>query len=64
MKGISSRHRHVEELVGRHQATVRGFLLYLGCPASQLDDLIQDVFLSLLSSDFEDRDDAVGFFLR
>ena len=44
-----------DEFVRRHQRSLRGFLAYLGCPASQLDDLVQDVFLVVLSSDFEDR---------
>lgn len=59
MKSVPApRIRVVEDLVGRHQASVRGFLAYLGCPASQLDDLVQDVFLSVLSADFEDRGHA------
>jgi RNA polymerase sigma factor (sigma-70 family) len=55
----------VEDLVARHQASVRGFLVYLGCPASQVDDLVQDVFLSVLSAKFEDRGHAsTAAFLR
>ena len=45
----------VEALVRRHQAAVRGYLVVLGCPTRLLDDLVQDVFLSLLRSGFEER---------
>jgi RNA polymerase sigma-70 factor (ECF subfamily) len=59
MKAPSVHHSHVvEELVRRHQASVRGFLVYLGCPCALLDDLVQDAFLSVLTSDFERRSDA------
>lgn len=55
----------VETLVRRHQASVRSFLVYLGCRNSLLDDLVQDVFLSLLSTRFEDRGPrATAAFLR
>ena len=47
--------RRIEELVRAHQRSVRGFLAFLGCPAALVDDLVQDVFLSVLSSGFEDR---------
>src|SRR6188768_1863340 len=57
--------RFVEELVRRHQASVRGFLLFLGCPSHLVDDLVQEVFLSFLSSRFEHRADAAtSAFLR
>jgi RNA polymerase sigma-70 factor (ECF subfamily) len=46
---------HVEALVRQHQETVRGFLLFLGCPSRLVDDLVQEVFLSVLASPFEDR---------
>ncbi len=56
MRAISTaRAELVERLVRRHQASVRGYLAFLGCPATQLDDLVQDVFLSVLSSGFEER---------
>lgn len=59
MKAVSTqRARLVEELVHRHQDSVRGFLRYLGCPTSQVDDLTQDAFLSFLSARFEDRGEA------
>jgi RNA polymerase sigma-70 factor (ECF subfamily) len=48
----------VEALVRRHQDSVRGFLLFLGCPPSRVDDLVQDAFLSVLSAQFEERSDA------
>jgi RNA polymerase sigma-70 factor (ECF subfamily) len=59
VKAVSTqRARLVEELVHRHQDAVRGFLRYLGCPASLVDDLTQDAFLSFLSARFEDRGEA------
>lgn len=52
----TSRAQWVEDLVRRHQGPVRGYLAYLGCPATLLDDLVQDVFLSVLASPhFEDH---------
>ena len=50
--------RRVEALVRRHQASVRGFLVFLGCPNDLVDDLTQDVFLSVLSGPFEERSEA------
>lgn len=66
MKAISTRHApDVEALVRRHQGAVRGYLLFLGCPSDRVDDLVQDVFLSVLSSRFEHRaDPATAAFLR
>lgn len=46
----------VERLVRAHQGELRGFLRYLGCPASEVDDLLQEVFLTFLSAGFEERD--------
>ena len=55
----------VEELVRRHQGTVRGYLLFQGCPRHLVDDLVQDVFLAFLSARFEVRgDSATAAFLR
>ena len=55
----------VERFVKRHQGSVRGYLSYLGCSGDRLDDLVQDVFLSFLSSNFEDRGElATRAFLR
>ena len=49
----------------RHQDSVRGFLVVLGCPARLLDDLVQDTFLSLFASKFEDRGEtSTAAFLR
>jgi len=48
----------LEDFVREHQAAVRAFLAYLGAPASLLDDLVQDVFLSVLAARFEDRGPA------
>ncbi len=47
-----------EVLIATHQGSVRGFLRFLGCPASQLDDLVQDTFLMVLDSPFEQRSSA------
>ena len=59
VKAISTdRLRLVEDLVRRHQAAVRGYLAFLGCPAAQLDDLAQDTFLCLLAGPFEERGEA------
>jgi RNA polymerase sigma-70 factor (ECF subfamily) len=56
LKPPSTLPQHViEDVVQRHQSSVRAFLVYLGAPAGLLDDLVQDVFLSVLSSRFEDR---------
>ena len=55
----------VEQLVRQHQDSVRGFLLFLGCAPARVDDLVQDAFLSVLTSGFEDRGDAqAGAYLR
>jgi RNA polymerase sigma-70 factor (ECF subfamily) len=48
----------VEAFVARHLAAVRGYLHVLGCPARMLDDLVQDVFLGVLRSGFEERGPA------
>jgi RNA polymerase sigma-70 factor (ECF subfamily) len=48
----------VEELVRTHQTGVRGFLVFLGCPARLVDDLVQEVFLSALAARFEARNRA------
>ena len=59
MKAVSNqRAALVEQLVRRHQDSVRGFLLFLGCPTSHVDDLVQDAFLSVLSARFEERSEA------
>ena len=52
-------------MILRHQGAIRGYLVALGCPAHLLDDLVQDVFLSVLGSRFEDRGPAsTAAFLR
>lgn len=52
-------------MVQRHQASVRGYLAFLGCPAHLVDDLTQDVFLSVLASPFEERaPEATAGYLR
>ena len=48
-----------------HQGAVRGYLRYLGCPSSLVDDLAQETFLTLLSAQFEERDEhSTARFLR
>jgi RNA polymerase sigma-70 factor, ECF subfamily len=55
----------IEQLVRKHQSHLRGFLTYLGCPRPMLDDLIQETFLSVLSSRFEERGEhSTAAFLR
>lgn len=57
--------RRLEGLVRRHQSSVRGFLLFLGCPPSMVDDLVQDAFLAVFDARFEERSEAAtGSFLR
>ncbi len=55
VRALSARHDAVEGLVSEHQSSVRGFLSFLGCPPPLLDDLVQDVFLTVLRTDFELR---------
>jgi RNA polymerase sigma-70 factor (ECF subfamily) len=55
----------VEALIRAHQGAIRGYLVFLGCPADLVDDLVQDAFLSVLSSRFEHRTDPkTGAYLR
>jgi RNA polymerase sigma-70 factor (ECF subfamily) len=59
VKAVSNQRAvEVEGLVRRHQGSVRGFLPFLGCPASEVDDLVQDAFLSVLRAGFEQRSEA------
>ena len=54
-----------EEVILRHQGSIRGYLVYLGSPARLVDDLVQDTFVAALSSPFEDRGpDAMAGWLR
>ena len=58
MRLVSSPNRQAaQDLVRRHQSSVRGFLIFLGCPTDLVDDVVQDVFLSVLSSPFEHKSD-------
>jgi RNA polymerase sigma factor (sigma-70 family) len=60
-----NRVQQVERLVRHHEPSVRGFLRFMGCPADLIDDLVQDVFLSVLASNFEERNDpSTAAFLR
>ena len=57
--------REVEALIRTHQGAIRGYLVFLGCPSDLVDDLVQDAFLSVLSSRFEHRSDPkTGAYLR
>jgi len=57
--------RSVEALVREHQRSLCGFLAFLGCPTHLVEDLAQDVFLSVLASPFEYRDpSATRAYLR
>ena len=59
MKATSTqRAGEIEALVRRHQGSVRGFLVFLGCPRERVDDLVQDVFVSVLTAGFEHKSDA------
>ena len=56
VKVVSSPTRQAaQELVHAHQSSIRGFLIFLGCPSTLVDDVVQDVFLSVLSSSFQYR---------
>lgn len=46
----------ITRLVRRHQRSLTGYLAALGCPASQIPDVLQDGFLALLRSGFVERD--------
>lgn len=64
---VSTREKSsIEAFVRAHQARVRGFLVFLGAPPHLLDDLVQDVFVSVLASPtFEDRgEEASAAYLR
>ena len=53
------------ELVQAHQAGVWRYLRFLGCEASQADDLTQETFLSVHRKPFEDRScEATAAYLR
>jgi len=55
----------VEAVIRTHQGAVRGYLGFLGCPADRLDDLVQDAFLSVLTSRFEQHSERkTGAYLR
>lgn len=48
-----------------HEASLRGFLVFLGCPTLLVEDVLQDVFLAVLARPFEDRGPrATGAWLR
>ena len=48
----------VEVLVRAHQRPLGSYLRYLGAPSGAVDDLVQETFLTFLSSRFEERHDA------
>lgn len=48
----------IERLVRDHQDAVRTYLAFLGASRDQVDDLVQETFLSFLGSTFQERDPA------
>ena len=48
----------IERLVRDHQDAVRTYLAFLGASGDQVDDLVQETFLSFLGSTFQERDPA------
>jgi RNA polymerase sigma-70 factor (ECF subfamily) len=48
----------IERLVRDHQDAIRTYLTYLGAGPDQVDDLVQETFLSFLGSTFQERDTA------
>lgn len=55
----------VAALVRRHQEALWRYLRYLGCSASEAEDLAQETFLAVLRAPFEDRGPAaVSAYLR
>ncbi|MEZ6017410.1 MAG: sigma-70 family RNA polymerase sigma factor [Planctomycetota bacterium] len=48
----------IERLVREHQDAVRTYLVFLGANGDQVDDLVQETFLSFLRSTFQERDSA------
>ncbi len=57
--------RDVARLVETHEAPLARYLVYLGCPAAEVPDLVQESFLAFLRSGAEDRGAAAtGTWLR
>ncbi len=55
----------IAQLVRSQQTGLRQYLLALGCPASQVDDFLQDSFLRFLNRSIDDRGDrATAAYLR
>ncbi len=55
----------IAHLVVHHQRGVAAYLLSIGCQADAVDDLVQETFLALLRSPFEERSPAAtATFLR
>ena len=50
-----SRCMDLSELVERHQAEIWRYLRYLGAQAAEADDLVQETFLAVARSSFEQR---------
>ncbi len=58
MRLDSAQAGRIEALVRHHQGSLRGYLVFLGCPRDWRDDLVQDSFLALFGARFELRADA------
>jgi RNA polymerase sigma-70 factor (ECF subfamily) len=55
----------LDDLVRRHQADLWRYLRYLGCEASEADDLVQETFLALVRKPPELREpEAAASYLR
>ncbi len=48
----------LSQLVEQHQAEIWRYLRYLGAQAAEADDLVQETFLAVARSQFEQRTDA------
>jgi RNA polymerase sigma-70 factor (ECF subfamily) len=48
----------ITRFVLQHQQRVAVYLAMIGCPDSQIEDLVQDTFLAMFSSRFEERSRA------
>jgi RNA polymerase sigma-70 factor (ECF subfamily) len=55
----------ITRFVMQHQQRLAVYLAMIGCPAAQIEDLVQDAFLAMFSSRFEERSRAASAaFLR
>lgn len=54
-------HAEIGAFVERHERALWRYLRHLGCRPEEADELLQDTFLTALSSSFEDRGDSAAF---